>query len=260
MGAKRVRTVLAVLVACWMGACTTTSSTTHRKDDIAQDQKSRAQAHLELGMSYYDSRNFEFAIEELNEALKSKSDFVPAYDGLALIYMELKEDKKAEDAFKKALRYKPDSSGTKNNYGQFLCSRGRAQEGLRQLLGAVKNPLYDTPDVAYTNAGQCARREGDNQAAEEYFRQAVMRNPRQGQALYNLSDLNFIKKNYSQAKVYGDRLLQMMDKPGPEVLWLATRIERKLSNMDSVSKFSEQLRRRYPDSPETRALLDGRFE
>ena len=174
--------------------------------------------------------------------------------------MELGEDKKAEDMFRRALRADPQSSSTRNNYGQFLCSRGRNEEGLRNLLEAVKNPLYATPDVAYKNAGVCARRAGDNRGAEEYFRQAVMHNPRQGQALFNLSDLNYVNKNFAQAKVFADRLLQIIERPGPEVLWLSARIERKLGNAEAAGRYSQQLRTRFPESAEARALTNGHYE
>ncbi|MFN0314876.1 MAG: type IV pilus biogenesis/stability protein PilW [Burkholderiales bacterium] len=248
-----------VLAAALCG-CISPSTGPTKREDAAQDLTNRAHAHMELGMSYYENGKYQFAIEELNEALKARSDYVPAHSGLALVYMELKEDKKAEAAFKKALRYEPGNSSARNNFGQFLCSRGRTEEGLRQLLEAVKNPLYQTPDTAYQNAGVCARRIGDNARAEEYFRQAVMRNPRHAQALLNLSDLNYLKKNYAQAKVYADQLLQFTQAPGPELLWLSTRIARKLGDGDGVIQHANQLRRRYPDAPETRALLDGRFE
>ncbi|MSQ59466.1 MAG: type IV pilus biogenesis/stability protein PilW [Betaproteobacteria bacterium] len=201
MGDERLNIFRAWVLAAVLCGCTNNPSTSPSKREAAsQDLTNRAHAHMELGMGYYESGKHQFAIEELNEALKARPDYVPAHSGLALVYMELREDKKAEAAFKKALRYEPGNSSARNNYGQFLCSRGRTEEGLRQLLEAVKNPLYQAPDTAYQNAGVCARRIGDNTRAEEYFRQAVMRNPRHAQALLNLSDLNYLKKNYPTGK------------------------------------------------------------
>ncbi len=249
-----------MLSAVLFGCTSDPPTSPGKKEQAAQDATDRARAHMELGVGYYENGQYQYAIEELNEALKARSNYVPAHNGLALVYMDLKEDKKAEEAFKKALQYEPRNPAARNNFGQFLCSRGRTEEGLGQLLEAVKNPLYETPDLAYQNAGVCARRAGDNQRAEEYFRQAVMRNPRQAQALFNLSDLNYVKKNYSQAKAYADRLIQLTDIPGPELLWLAARTARKLGDAQSVTQYGNQLRKRYPEAPETRALLDGRFE
>jgi type IV pilus assembly protein PilF len=247
-----IRTIALLLTAVLYACTTTTEKGSSKAGVVAQDAVNRARAHMELGLGYYENGQYQYAIEELGEAIKAKSDYVPAYDGLGLVYMQLKEDKKAEENFRKAIRYDPQYSSAKNNFGQFLCSRGRNEEGLRYLLEAVKNPLYDTPDIAYKNAGVCAKRAGDIQAAEEYFRQAVLRNPRQGQALFNLADLNYQKRNNSQAKVYADRLIQLAT-PGPEVLWLAARIERRLGDNDTALKYADQLRRRFPDAPETRA-------
>jgi type IV pilus assembly protein PilF len=42
-------------------------------------------------------------------------------------------------------------------------------------------------------------------------------------------------------------------------LWLAARIENKIGNALGAADFSEQLRNRFPQSPEATALAEGRF-
>jgi type IV pilus assembly protein PilF len=253
-----VAILCSAISTCLLAGCA--SSGSGDQETPAQNSLNRAQAHMELGIGYYETGKYQFALEELNEALKAKPDYVSAHNGLGLVYAELKQDKQAEESFKKALRYGSENPSTQNNYGQFLCSRGRTQEGLGQLLAATRNSLYETPDVAFKNAGQCARRDGNLDKAEEYFRQAVMRNPRQTQSLYNLGELGYMKKNYPQAKAYIDRLLQNIETPGADVLWLATRIGHKLGDQEGVRRYSAELRRRYPESVEFRAMTEGRFE
>jgi type IV pilus assembly protein PilF len=51
-----------------------------------------------------------------------------------------------------------------------------------------------------------------------------------------------------------------MENPGPEALWLGARIEHRLGDRTALANYGQQLRRRYPSSPETKAYLDGRFE
>jgi len=257
MEASRLRLwrIAAVLV---LSACATDGP--HNRAEEARKLDERARTHADLGLGYYEAGKHRFAIEELNEALKARPQYVPALVGLALVHMDLREDAKAETYFQRAQRADPGNAMTQNNYGQFLCARGRTEEGIRLLLSAAGNPLYETPDVAYKNAGLCARRAGDPRRAEEYFRQAITRNARQLQSLYNLADLYLARSDIRQAKAYVDRALQGVESPGPELLWLAARIERRLGEQSVAERHAEQLRRRFPDSPETRALQEGCYE
>jgi len=220
----------------------------------------RAKIHTELGVSYFQNGQLGVALEELNTAVAADRTYAPAYNALGLVYMELKEDGKADSNFRQAIRLDPSSSEAKNNYGMFLCQRGRENEGIRQLLDALKNPLYPTPDVAYKNAGLCARKAGDTKAAEGYFLQALKFNPKQPQALYSLAEINYLRDEPTAAKQYISRYFSAVENAGPEALWLAARVERKLGDRTALANYGMQLRRRYPSAPETKAYLEGRFE
>jgi len=176
------------------------------------------------------------------------------------VYMELKEDSKAERNFRQAIQLDPSSSESRNNYGMFLCQRGREKEGIRQLLDAVKNPLYPTPEIAFKNAGLCARKAGDTKAAESYFVQALKLSPKQPQALYGMAEIDYSRDDIAGAKQYISRYFTVVQNPGPEALWLGARVERKLGDRTALANYGMQLRRRYPSAPETKAFLEGRFE
>ena len=68
---------------------------------------------------------------------------------------------KAEADFQKALKIAPRNPDVNNNYGWFLCNIGQPRQSIQYFLNALKDPLYDTPDVAYANAGACAMKAGD---------------------------------------------------------------------------------------------------
>jgi type IV pilus assembly protein PilF len=220
----------------------------------------RAKIHTELGVSYYQNGQLGVALEELHTAINADRSYAPAYDALALVYMELKENDRAEANFKQALKLNPNSSETRNNYGLFLCQSGKEQEGLRQLLDALKNPLYQTPDVAYRNAGLCARKTGDLKQAQGYFERAVKLNARQAQAWFGLAEVAYARDDYAGAKASLTRYTALVPNPGPEALWLGARIEHRLGDRTALANYGMQLRRRFPSSPETKAYLDGRFE
>jgi type IV pilus assembly protein PilF len=224
------------------------------------DARTRAELHTQLGAGYYELRNFAVALEELNEALRADPNHGPAYNMLGLVYMELREDAAAEQNFVHALKINALDSDANNNYGWFLCQRKRYAEGIKYFMSAVKNPLYQNPDKSFVNAGMCARAAGDDAGAEQYFQRALSVQPAQPQALYQLADLAFHRGDAAAAKSYLTRLSQMGSTFGAEALWLALRVERRLGDREAEASYGLQLRRNFPNSRETQALLNRQYE
>jgi len=251
--------LLVILAAC-VSSSDKKSDSGGKEESASTRPLERAKIHTELGVGYYENGKLGVALEELNTAIAADKTYAPAWNARALVYMDLKDDARAESDFKQALKMDPNNSDTKNNYGLFLCQRKRSEEGIRYLLAAIKNPLYSTPDMAYVNAGVCARSSGDMKAADDYFQKALKLNPSQPQALYSMADLSFSRNNYPAAKSYLNRYLQVVPSAGPEALWLGARIERRLGDRTALASYGTQLRRLYPSAPETKAYLEGRFE
>ena len=226
---------------------------------IETDVQMRARIHTELASGYFELGNYGVALQEAAEALKSDPNYAPALNVLGLVYMELRDDKAAESNFQRALRVSPLDSNSNNNYGRFLCLRKREQESIKYFLAALRNPLYTTPDASWVNAGICARQAGDLKGAEEYFQQALKVRPTQQQALYQLADMAYRRKNSPEAKTYLTRLLRDLE-PTAETLWLALRVERALGDRNAEASLGFQLRNRFPDSREARALIAGQYE
>ena len=218
--------------------------------------RTRARIHTELAAGYYEVRNLAVALEETREALRSDATFGPAYNVAGLVYGALGEDRQAEEAFQRAVKLNPNDSDANHNYGQFLCQRKREEEGIRYFLAAVRNPLYQNPERSYTNAGVCARLRGDNVSAENYFQLALKSRIAQPQALFHMAELNFGRGDYAGAKTYLTRLTQITV-PNAEVLWLGVRVERRLGDRNSEASYALQLRNKFPDSKEARALATG---
>jgi type IV pilus assembly protein PilF len=223
------------------------------------DAQTRARLHTELAAGYYELGNYGVSLQEAAEALKSEPNHAPAFNVLGLVYMELRDDRAAEASFQRALRVSPLDSDSNNNYGWFLCQRKREQESLKYFLAALRNPLYTTPEKSWVNAGVCARQTGDLTAAEDYFQKALKVRPTQPQALFQLADMAYRRKNYPEAKVYLARL-QRDATLTAEMLWLALRVERGLGDRNAEASLGFQLRKNFPDSREARALIAGQYE
>jgi type IV pilus assembly protein PilF len=257
MGLVAAQCLLALsIVGC---VSTSTGQPPLAKQDAASQAKDVARVHTELASEYYSRTQYGVALEELNEALKADPNYGPAFGLLGLVYMELRDDALAVKNFEQALRLNPTDSDANNNYGWYLCNRGQEANSIKYFLAAQKNPLYTTPERSLLNAGICSRKMGDEVAAEGYLRKALGQQPDMQPVLYQLSDINYKRNNFAEARAYMGRLMRAAN-PNAEYLWLGVRIERKLGNRDVERGYAEQLRRRFPNASETQALLAGRFE
>jgi type IV pilus assembly protein PilF len=240
------------LIILFLSCCTSTGN-----GFTPERALSSAKIHTELAGAYFERKQYSIALQEVETALKAKSNYAPAFNVRGLIHLTLREDDLAEEDFRRGLKLDESDSITHNNFGWFLCQRGREAEGIIQFLEAVKNPLYATPESAYVNAGSCSKRIGKLSDAEEYFQRALVRSPNMPEALIGLADLNFAKRDYVNAKSYMLRFSQFVTEMSAEQLWLAVQIQRKAGDRISEQSYALKLQKRFPDSRETQLLLHG---
>lgn len=221
--------------------------------------RSRAQAHVDLGMAYLTSGNFAVALEEARLALNSDPNYALGYNLLALAHMSLGETREAQGYFERASQLGPNDPDIANNHGWFLCLNGREREGLERLRLAQRNPLYRTPARAYINAGLCALKLSDDVAAEAAFNRAVSLDPGSAQSYFHLAGIAYRKNELVRARQFIEQLLKV-DAASPETLWLALRIERKIGDRQAENYYAGQLRRDFPRSAEFRFLQEGQYD
>jgi type IV pilus assembly protein PilF len=213
----------------------------------------RAQLHTELGAGYYERGQMEVALEELNTAIKIDPTYAQAYNISGLVYAYLGDDRKAEQSFTQALQLSPNDSEIHHNWGWYLCTHQRPRESLAEFDAAVRNPLYRTPETALVNAGRCAQASGDDAAAENYFRRALATQPGNPLASLGLAQLAYKTQHYDEARAWMKGVM-LMTNPPPDALRLGGCIERRLGDRGAELSYISQLRNRYPDAPETKAI------
>jgi len=224
-----------------------------------KDIHTRAKLHTELGSLYFQNGNLIIALEELTIAISIDPNYAQAYSTRGLVLFHIKEFESAEKDFQRALSLDEKDPEISNNYGWFLCQTGKVKESITHFQRAIKNPLYQTPEIAVLNAGSCYIKLGDLDSAEEYIRRSLRFTPENPQALYQLANISYKRGNYDAAKEHLKNVIRLSD-PSAEVLWLSLRVERRLGDSISEGSFTSQLRRKYPDSPEYQEFLKGNFE
>lgn len=247
-----------LLLVLSIGGCATQSGVSSSQQGLTHAQAS-AKVHTELAAQYYERAQLGVALQELSLALQAEPNYAPAYNVRGLVNMALREDKEADADFRRSLQLDANDSEAHNNYGWFLCQRGRERESARHFLAALKNPLYSTPGKAYLNAGVCSKKAGEMKDAEEFLQKALLFQPDMPEALIGLADLSFANGDDAGAKSYFLRFVQSNTAPlSAENLWLAVRIERRLGNKNAEDSYALQLSKRFPDSRETQLMLQGK--
>ncbi len=199
------------------------------------------------------------AREKIEIAMQLDPQMAGAKSIAALIYQSIGQPARAEKFYEEALKLAPSDPATLNNYGKYLCSRGRLRDAENKFLTAVESPNNPNPEVAYANAGLCAKRIPDTDLASQYFRAALDINPDMPLALYQLAEINHGKKRYSLAREELQRF-QLASDPTPETLWLGIRNERALNNQEEVTRLTNILSEQFPDSEEARQMVAGKEE
>ena len=265
------KTALAIFACLCLAACSSTGISQANKQKEAEeaadsrtptkprDARTRAKLHTELGSLYLQDGNLAVALEELTIAIDIDPDYAKAYATRGLAGFRIREMQAADQDFRRALSIDANDPEINNNYGWFLCQVGREKEAITFFQQAIKNPLYETPEKAYLNAGACYAKLGDLAVAENYIQQSLHIAPNNPQALLHLARINYQRGYLELARQQLADLLRRTE-PSAEALWLGVRVERRLGERVAEARYGSQLRRKFPLSPEAQELLRGNFE
>lgn len=243
--AKRILALL--LLALFLTACVAVQKGPTRNEKASD-------INVQLGIGYYRQGNLEQANAKLLKALRQNPRNSQAHFAYAVLLTRFMEFDKAEEHFRKAVELDPNNSEALNNFGAFLCNQGRVDEAEKMFMQAVKNPVYKTPEVAYTNAAVCLlqKAEGREKVAQDYLVKALAYRSTYAPALIQLAERMFDQGRYDLARLYLNRL-HLQGKPTARSLWLAVRTELALDNTEKARELGRLLEDSFPDAPETRS-------
>ena len=215
--------------------------------------RQRAEIHAELAAGYYERAQMDVALEELGIAERLDPTYPRIFNLYGLVYTAMGELPRAESQFRRAIELAPNDPDARHNLGWYLCTHGRARESIAEFEVAIRNPLYRTPEIALVNAGKCSAAIGDVAAADLYLRRALQLRPNDPSAAYNLALLSYKAARLAESRALMKVVMQQTA-PAPEALFLGMCVERKLGDRQAEQSYVAQLRNRYPESAETRAI------
>ncbi len=221
-------------------------------DNLDPRQKAKASdINVQLGIGYLQQNNLEVASQKLTRALTQNPESATAHNAFAILKERLLQFELAEKHYKMGAELDVTNAQANNNYGAFLCKRGRQAESEKYFLIAVEQPLYKTPEFAYTNAGVCMMQINETKKAEGYFKKALAARSNFSLALINLAELKFGQKNYDESLLYLKRF-NLIKNSTSKSLWLEARNHMELGDMTTVNLKIESLLAKYPNSKESK--------
>lgn len=247
---KRAATIVTIGLVV-LGGCTSNSS------QVSKPQPERAaEINLELGIEHLRKGSLQQAKDKIDRALDQNPRYGRAHLIAGMLYNRLGDENQAESHFERAVSLEPKNPEFKNNYAVFLCQHDKFARGQKVALEAAADPLYKTPEVAFLNVGTCARGAGDNKTAEDNFRKALASQPRFGEALFQMAEIEYQQTEYMSARGFLQRYLEVA-RSSPATLWLGVRIERGLGNKAEAQHYAQRLKSEYPSAAQTKELLES---
>jgi type IV pilus assembly protein PilF len=259
--------LLAFCLLAVMAGCTSTVTRTEAKADAkaapappdAEALKRSAGVRLELASLYFSRGQFNTALDEIKLAIQADPGNGSAYNLSGLIYAALGNTAQAEASFQRALQINPRDADTMNNYGWVLCQNQRFKEAELQFQNALGQPNYRGAARTLRVMGICQSRDNRLADAEASLLRSYQIDPGSAETAYTLADVQYRRGEYERARFYIDRINKSAELSNAQTLWLGSRIEYKLGNVTLARGLGEQLRKRYPQSPEALAFEQGRF-
>lgn len=242
---KNMKLTLGIVLLVGLSACSSTS----KKTD-GPNLKKAAEFNVQLGASYITQNKIQLAKDKLEKALEQDPDNALAHSTMALLLEKVGQFEEVESHYEEAIELDPKNSDIKQNYGTYLCNRGRYADANAQFEIALKDPYYKTPIVAITNAGSCAFDNKQYKEAEAYFRKALRINPNAAHALFLMGKLGLQTKRYLMSRAYMQRY-HAVALSSPKSLWIQIQAEKALGDKNTMAELIQQLNKKFPDSDES---------
>ncbi|MCX5856994.1 MAG: tetratricopeptide repeat protein [Deltaproteobacteria bacterium] len=210
----------------------------------------QAGIHMNLGMAYIESNQYNPALKELLEAEKYTPEDARIHFYLGMAYHAKGLSNKAIAEFNRAIDLKPDYSEAHNFLGILYTNAGQWDMAIAAYNKALTNIVYDTPAAALYNMGWAYYQKGDYSMAMSKYYEALSREP-------NTVLMPIIEKNMGLASLRLDQVdeaIQHFKKAAAVVpnyieaqYWLAECYAKKKNWEEAITQF-QTLAKAAPES------------
>jgi tetratricopeptide (TPR) repeat protein len=159
------------------------------------DEMFRAKIHFNIGVCFYHLKRTSEAVEEFTEAIKlSKREHQRAFYALGMAQKDLKNWRKAKNAFRDSLRIKKDDGEAWFDLGLVYLEEKDYSSSAKAFESSIKYKSVNSAD-AHNNLGVIAALGNDWNFAEKEFKKALIN--KSVEAFGNLQFCKYYKRNLS---------------------------------------------------------------
>ncbi|MBR9873438.1 type IV pilus biogenesis/stability protein PilW [Vibrio sp. J1-1] len=176
---------------------------------IKPDPIAMAESRIALGLGYLEGGSNIRAHDNLQQALTHAPNYYRAQLSMAHYYESVGEESKAEKMYKRSLRQHAKNGNVLNNYGTFLCKRGKYEKADLMFTRAIEQPYYYLIPASYENAAFCSLKSKDNDKARYYFNRAIEHDPHRPKSILQLAKLEIESGDFTDARIRLMRFNQM---------------------------------------------------
>jgi tetratricopeptide (TPR) repeat protein len=175
--------------------------------EILSEQPNNIDALHFLGILYYQMRNYDFAVEYLEKALKINPNDPDAQYNIGLSFKEKGQLDKAIACYQKALQLNPNFANAQYNLGMVLQEKGDIDEAIPCYQKALQ--LNPNLSGVYYNLGIISQEKEQIDEAIIYYQKALQLNPNLSDAHNNLGLSLQEKGQLDEALAYYQKALQI---------------------------------------------------
>jgi FimV-like protein len=149
-----------------------------------ENDVSKAEVHYKLGQSHAAKGDFNDAYIEFQKSIQINPLHKETLNYLGHISARFKKYDEAVAFYERAIAVDEEYSDAMNNLGVLYLETENWDEAIKYFTMALDNPLYRTPERAYSNLAVAFLKKGDFEAAEDAVNAALTRVPDDPLATY----------------------------------------------------------------------------
>ena len=205
-----------------------------------------------IGVGALKIGNFKESINAFKKAIKIRPNNAVPYNNMGLTFKKLGKLEEALSAYKKATSLMPNYAEAYNNMGNTLKSLGKLEEALSAYKKATS--LMPNYAQAYNNAGTVLERMGDLNQSQESYQKAISINPNLERAYNNLGVVLWHQGELEKAVETYKKVLKI----NPHYLEVYNNLGLALSDLGKVDQALEAYDKVLEVDPNNAEVLNNR--
>ncbi len=199
----------------------------------------RPRAFYNLGIAYYQAKEYEKAVEAYNKAIYLKPDYPEAYNNLGIVYNDLKKYDDAIRSLRRSISLNPKNENAYNNLSVSLRLTGKITDSIEASKKAIEvNPDYVE---GYINLGLTYVAVDDFGEAMNAYNKAIEIDGNSFNAFASLGNLYFLMNNYDEAIKNYQRAIEIKPESSLVCGNLGVAFERLKKYKDAVEYYEKAI-------------------